>query len=62
MEASHASLATLLTLAALIGATIEYAEMIRRRGERRRALAELDLVHESGLRGLVRLFASDLSS
>jgi hypothetical protein len=58
MEAGHGTMAHLLALAALIAATIEYAEVTRRRAERRRALADLDLVHESGLRGLVRLFAS----
>jgi hypothetical protein len=57
MEASHQTLASLLALAALIAATAEYAEILQRRAARRQALVDLDLMHEAGLRGLVRIAA-----
>jgi hypothetical protein len=58
METGHETLASLLALAALIAATIEYMEIVRRRVQRRRALADLDLMNQAGLRGLVRIFAA----
>jgi hypothetical protein len=57
MEASHKALASLLSLAALIAATVEYAEILQRRAARRRAIVDLDLMHEAGLPGLVRIAA-----
>jgi hypothetical protein len=55
MSPSFHLLAEALGLAALIGATIEYMEILRRREQSRvdRAAAI------TGLRGLVRLFAAD---
>lgn len=55
MDASHHSLAVLLTLAGLIGATIEYGELVRRRAMMRARADQFDL-DEWGLRGLVRVF------
>ncbi len=49
------SSAQLLTIAALIGATIEYAEIIKRRGIARRADAIREENADLGLRGLVRV-------
>jgi hypothetical protein len=43
-----------LTLIALMGATIEYAEVAKRRAADRRRDAETAAIHEAGLRGLVR--------
>ena len=54
-------LGRLLALAALIAATIEYAELIRRRAAARRWFAELDARHEVGLSGLVRVMLADRS-
>jgi hypothetical protein len=57
MEASQQTLASLLALAALIAGTIEYAEVLQRRRARRQALIDRDLMHEAGVRGLVRIAA-----
>jgi len=43
-----------LTLIALMGATIEYAELAKRRAADRRRDAETAAMQEAGLRGLVR--------
>jgi hypothetical protein len=43
-----------LALIALIGATIEYAELAKRRAAQRVVRAEMAAVEEAGLRGLVR--------
>ncbi len=48
-----------LTLVALIGATIEYIEVIKRRAARRRLSLERMTAETSGLRGLVRVFLAD---
>ncbi len=56
MDPSQHALASLLVLAGLIGGTIEYIEIVRRREHRRRLAAEDQLMADSGLRGLVRLF------
>jgi hypothetical protein len=56
MDASHQTLAALLSQACLIGATIEYAEIVRRRVDARGRLADLAILQESGLAGLVRIF------
>lgn len=47
-----------LALAALIGATIEYAELARRRAARRRR-DEIAAEEAAGLRSLVRTFLTD---
>lgn len=54
-------LGRLVALAALIGATIEYAEILRRRVERRRRAADIADSQAAGLRGLVRVFLSEES-
>jgi hypothetical protein len=59
--ATNALLVQLLTTAGLIGATIEYAEIIKRRAQLRLQAAERAWFEEDGLRGLVRVFeASDV--
>lgn len=62
MDASHQLLAELLTQACLIGATIEYAEIVRRRVVARGELAALADLQEAGLRGLVRIFVENETS
>ncbi len=52
-------LAQLVTLAGLIGATIEYIEVVRRRTARRQLAAQRAALEEDGLRGLVRVFLAD---
>ena len=48
-----------LTLIALLGATIEYAELAKRRAAQRVIRAEMAAVEEAGLRGLVRALLVD---
>jgi hypothetical protein len=57
VDSTQHALASLLALAGLIGGTIEYIEIIRRREHRRQLAADSRLMADSGLRGLVRLFA-----
>jgi hypothetical protein len=59
MTADTALLVRLLSLAALIAATTEYIEVIRRRVGRRAAARERATLQDHGLRGLVRVFLSD---
>jgi hypothetical protein len=57
MQAETQTLLTqLVTLAGLIGATIEYAEIVKRRAQLRLQVAERKWFEEDGLRGLVRVF------
>jgi hypothetical protein len=57
MQAAEQTLLTqLVTLAGLIGATIEYAEIVKRRAQLRLQAAERRWFEEDGLRGLVRVF------
>lgn len=58
MDAGHHTLAVLLTLIGLIGGAIEYAELVQRRVSLRARTADLALMEESGLRGLVRVFVA----
>lgn len=48
-----------LTIVALIGATIEYSVIVRRRVQDRRVKADQLLAAETGLRGLVRVLLAD---
>ena len=58
MQAETQTLLTqLVTLAGLIGGTIEYAEIVKRRAQLRLQVAERKWFEEDGLRGLVRVFA-----
>ena len=60
MGASHLLLTELLSLAGLIGGTIEYGEIIQRRARRRRLIeADQRAAREAGLRGLVRVFLAE---
>jgi hypothetical protein len=60
MGVSHPFLAELLSLAGLIGGTIEYGEIIQRRARRRRLIeADQRAAREAGLRGLVRVFLAE---
>lgn len=49
----------LLTTAALIAATTEYIEVVRRRVLRRAEARERTKLQEHGLHGLVRVFLTD---
>jgi hypothetical protein len=59
MAADTHLLAQLLSLAALIGATIEYVEVIKRRVKRRAEARERAALQDVGLNGLVRVFLAD---
>jgi hypothetical protein len=59
MAADTHTLAQLLSLAALIGATIEYAEVLKRRVKRRAEARERAALQDVGLNGLVRVFLAD---
>ena len=59
MQADTLTLANLLSLGALIGATIEYAEIIRRRARMRLEDALRQENADLALRGLVRVFLAD---
>ncbi len=52
-------LARLLSLAALMAATIEYTEVLKHRVVYRLAAREHAVLQESGLRGLARVFLSE---
>lgn len=56
MPADAVTLAQLLALSALIGGTIEYAEIVRRRIQLRREQAASEETAVIGLHGLVRVF------
>jgi hypothetical protein len=59
MHADTVMLARLLLMAALTAATVEYAELIRRRFARRVEARERAALREHGLRGLVRVLLAD---
>jgi hypothetical protein len=59
MSDAHYLLAELLTLAALIAATIEYCEVVRRRRVQRALEMEGRIAQEAGLHGLVRVLLVD---
>jgi hypothetical protein len=58
-EASRYLLGELMTLAGLIGATIEYCEIMKRRTIQRRLAAEQSVAQAAGLQGLVRVFLAE---
>jgi hypothetical protein len=59
MSADALTLAQLLTYAALLGATCEYAEIMKRRQLGRIIVAERAEIEQSGLEGLVRVFLTE---
>jgi hypothetical protein len=59
MDADLAYLAKLLSMAMLIAATIEYAEIMRRREEWRLLARDRRVFAVEGLRALVRVFVAD---
>ena len=59
MEPTAVTLAQLLSMAALIAATIEYCEIVRRRVATRALQAQRLETEEVGLRGLVRVLLTD---
>jgi hypothetical protein len=59
MTADTVMLARLLAMAALLAATTEYAEIIRRRVMRQVTARERSALEQHGLHGLVRLFLAD---
>jgi hypothetical protein len=52
-------LGELLTLSALIAATIDYCEVLKRRESQRQWAAERSAAEVAGLQGLVRVFLSE---
>jgi hypothetical protein len=56
MDADTLTLARLLTTAALLAATTEYIELIKRRAVRTAHARERAMFEEQGLNGLVRVF------
>ena len=59
MQVDTHALAQLLSLSGLLGGTIEYAEIIKRRALSRRSAASREEGAEIGLHGLVRVFLAD---
>jgi hypothetical protein len=63
LSAPHGSdqllLGQLVSLAALLGGTLEYCEIIRRRAQVRLLEAERLAAEEAGLRGMVRVFLAE---
>jgi hypothetical protein len=59
MDATPEHLAKLLSMAMLIAATIEYAEMVRRREAWRSVVRDRRAFAQEGLKALVRVFAAD---
>ena len=59
MTPDTVTLARLLTMAALVAATTEYAEMIRRRAMRQVNARERSALEQHGLHGLVRVFLAE---
>jgi len=59
MQASPQTLAELLSMAGLLGATIEYAELVKRRALARRDTTMRQGSGDLGLRGLVRVLLAD---
>ena len=59
MGATQLLLGQVLSLAGLLGGTIEYCEIIRRRAACRRLETERLAAEEAGLRGMVRVFLAE---
>jgi hypothetical protein len=59
MGATNLLLGQLLSLAGLLGGTIAYCEIIRRRAGLRLIDAERLAAEEDGLRGMVRVFLAE---
>lgn len=59
MHTEAHTLAQLLAMSGLIGATIEYVEILKRRTATRRVIAEREASAELGLQGLVRVLLVD---
>jgi hypothetical protein len=62
MDAHTLMLAKLLSMAALIAATTDYVEVIKRRVTRRADARERAVREDVGLHGLVRVFLADAGS
>ena len=60
MGATQLLLGQLLSLAGLLGCTIEYCEIIRRRAGLRALDVENMAAQEEGLRGMVRVFLAEM--
>jgi hypothetical protein len=59
MHADLPTLARLISMAALLAATIEYAEILRRRGLVRAIERQRTEIEGEGLKGLVRVLLTD---
>jgi len=62
MTADTLMLARLLAMAALLAATAEYAEVLKRRVSGRVRARERSLLEQHGLHGLVRVFLAEAPS
>jgi hypothetical protein len=62
VDAELTTLAKLLSLAALMAATIEYAEMVRRRLSHRASIALLVERERTGREGLVRVLLANATA
>ena len=56
---AHYLLAQLLAYAALLAATIEYCEILKRPMAERQRISDNEVATEAGLRGVVRIFLVD---
>ncbi len=59
MHPDLVTMARLISLAGLVAATIEYAEILRRRGLARAVDRQRAALEEQGLKGLVRVLLTD---
>ena len=59
MPPTSEMLGQLVSVGALIGGTVEYVEIIKRRARRRREAAEREASGDIGLQGLVRVLLTD---
>ena len=59
MDANPLMLAKLLSFAALLAATIQYAELMRHRQAARTSSADRATFEHEGVRGMVRVFLGD---
>ena len=59
MPAPPEMLGQLVSMGALVGGTIEYIEILKRRAHGRQIVAEREQSGDVGLQGLVRVFLTD---
>jgi hypothetical protein len=59
MQAPPEMLGQLVSMGALVGGTVEYVEILKRRAQERRLAADRERSADTGLQGLVRVFLAD---